>query len=69
MQSCRALLIDLIICTIGWPDSSSGLLALKEKYLIAVLANGNVRLHVDMVCEGIYSLACILIMKKLGKAC
>ncbi|KAL1722881.1 HAD-like domain-containing protein [Schizophyllum commune] len=32
----------------GWPDSSSGLYALKKDYIIATLSNGNVRLLVNM---------------------
>ena len=34
---------------IGWPDSTAGLRALKTKYTIVTLSNGNVRLLVDMV--------------------
>ncbi|TBU25651.1 haloacid dehalogenase [Dichomitus squalens] len=32
----------------GWPDSSSGLYAMKKKAIIGTLSNGNVRLLVDM---------------------
>jgi len=32
----------------GWPDSSRGLHALKTKYIICTLSNGNVRLLADM---------------------
>ena len=31
-----------------WPDSVAGLTRLKQKYIIATLSNGNVRLLVDM---------------------
>lgn len=32
----------------GWPDATEGLRALKRKYIIGTLSNGNVRLLVDM---------------------
>ncbi|KAI1787654.1 haloacid dehalogenase [Ganoderma leucocontextum] len=32
----------------GWPDSSTGLYAMKKKAIIGTLSNGNVRLLVDM---------------------
>ncbi|KAJ2933300.1 hypothetical protein H1R20_g3794, partial [Candolleomyces eurysporus] len=32
----------------AWPDTVEGLRALKEKYIIGTLSNGNVRLLVDM---------------------
>ncbi|TDL21296.1 haloacid dehalogenase [Rickenella mellea] len=32
----------------GWPDSSEGLYALKKRFIITTLSNGNVRLLVDM---------------------
>lgn len=35
--------------SVGWPDSSQGLYALKRKAIIGTLSNGNVRLLVDMV--------------------
>ncbi|KAH8116897.1 haloacid dehalogenase [Phellopilus nigrolimitatus] len=32
----------------GWPDSSKGLYALKKKFIISTLTNGNIRLMADM---------------------
>ncbi|KAF7325234.1 Haloacid type II [Mycena kentingensis (nom. inval.)] len=32
----------------GWPDSTPGLYALKKKFILAALSNGNVRLLIDM---------------------
>ncbi|EPQ61334.1 haloacid dehalogenase [Gloeophyllum trabeum ATCC 11539] len=32
----------------GWPDATEGLYALKKRFIIATLSNGNVRLLVDM---------------------
>ena len=34
---------------LGWPDSSPGVRALKEKAIVVALSNGNMRFLVDLV--------------------
>jgi len=43
-----------------WPDSVAGLLRLRERYVLATLSNGNVRLLVDMARHSGLPWDCIL---------
>jgi len=50
----------------GWPDSSKGLHALKKRFIISTLSNGNVRLLVDMAKHSNLPWDCVLSAEMMG---